>query len=313
MAKKVIIDCDPGIDDAVALSMALFDSRLEVLAVTAVAGNVSAQQVNRNVQAIIDQLDPPRIPRIGSAMEHRQDQLADARHIHGEDGLGHIELPESTHHQQHPADKVICDLAHAYPNELTVVCLGPLTNVAQALRRDAQLAGLLHDLVIMGGSVNCRGNVTPAAEFNIYCDPGSADEVFLAPVTKTLVPLDVTRQVVFSMDLLNQLPSESSGAGLLLAGILPQLFRSYHQVLGQERINLHDAVALLAVSDPELFELEPMAGKVVVDGGVAAGATIFDRRPNRKWPENLDVACTVDATAALQRIIKLLKLAGERS
>jgi inosine-uridine nucleoside N-ribohydrolase len=76
---------------------------------------------------------------------------------------------------------------------------------------------------------------------------------------------------------------------------------------------LHDAVALLAVSDPELFELKPMAGKVVVEEGVAAGATIFDRRPNRRWPENLDVACTVDATAALQRIIKLLKLAGERS
>ncbi len=313
MARKVIIDCDPGIDDAVALSMALFDPRLEVLAVTAVAGNVPAEQANRNVQAIIDYLDPPRIPRIGNTGEQRQGHLVDARHIHGENGLGSVELPVSSHHQQHPAEKVICDLAHTYPEEITMICLGPLTNLARAFQREPRLPGLLDQLVIMGGSVSGVGNVTPAAEFNIYCDPASARTVFRAPVAKTLVPLDVTRQVFFGMDLLNQLPSESTRAGWLLLQILPQIFRSYHQLLGQEVINLHDAVAMLAVTEPELFEMESMAGDVEVQGELSVGATVFDRRSNQVWQENMDVACTVDATVAGQRIIKSLEKAGERS
>ena len=313
MARKVIIDCDPGIDDAVALSMALFDPHLEVLAVTAVAGNVPAEQANRNVQAIIDHLDPPRIPRIGNTVEQRQGNLVDACDIHGENGLGSIELPISSHHQQHPAEKVICDLAHAYPEEITIICLGPLTNMARAFQRDPRLAGLLNQLVMMGGSVHAVGNVTPAAEFNIYCDPASARTVFRAPVAKTLVPLDVTRQVYFGMDLLNQLPSESTRVGWLLSQILPQMFRSYHHILGQERINLHDAVALLAITEPELFEMESMAGDVEVQGELSAGVTVFDRRPNRAWQKNMDVTCTVDATVARQRIIKSLVNAGDCS
>jgi len=313
MARKVIIDCDPGIDDAVALAMALFDSRLDVLAVTAVEGNVPAPQVNQNVQAIIDHLDPPRIPRIGSTLEQQQGHLVDARHIHGDNGLGNIELPVSAHQKHHLAEKVICDLAHAYPDELTVICLGPLTNMARAFQRDSRLAGMLDQLVIMGGSVNGAGNVTPAAEFNIYCDPASARVVFREPVAKVLVPLDVTRQVYFSMDILNQLPPESSRVGWLMAQLLPHFFRSYHQQLGQERIHLHDAVALLAVTDPEIFEREAMAGDVEVKGELSAGATVFDRRPNRAWQENMDVVCTVDATGVGQQIIKSLALAGERS
>jgi purine nucleosidase len=115
------------------------------------------------------------------------------------------------------------------------------------------------------------------------------------------------------MDLLSQLPPESTRVGWLLTRIVPQLFRSYHQLLGQERVNLHDAVALLAVTEPELFEMESMAGDVEVQGELSAGATVFDRRPNRAWRENMDVACTVDATVAGQRIIKSLAIAGERS
>src|SRR5688500_4515515 len=143
MARKVIIDCDPGIDDAVALTMALFDPRLEVVAVTAVEGNVNADQASRNVQSIIERLDPPRMPRIGVASPSENTSSPFAYHIHGKDGLGNIGLDGSELVRQHPADKLICDEVKAAPGEVTVLCLGPLTNMARALARDRHVFGQL--------------------------------------------------------------------------------------------------------------------------------------------------------------------------
>ena len=127
MTRKVILDCDPGIDDAVALAMALFDPRLEVVAVTATAGNVSADQASRNVQAIIEQLDPFRFPRVGCATAPEDCAGTNALHMHGEDGLGNTGFAVSRLHHRHPSEKVICDAVRAEPNRVTLVCLGPLT------------------------------------------------------------------------------------------------------------------------------------------------------------------------------------------
>lgn len=129
MTRKVIIDCDPGIDDAVALSMALFDPRLDVVAVTAVAGNVAADQASRNVQAIIEQLDPPRYPRLGAATAADVSPATDARYVHGDDGLGNAGFAVSRLQHQHPSEKVICDALRSDPNQVSLICLGPLTNV----------------------------------------------------------------------------------------------------------------------------------------------------------------------------------------
>src|SRR5687767_7272834 len=170
MPRKVIIDCDPGIDDAVALTMALFDPRLEVVAVTAVAGNVPAERATLNVQAIVERLDPPRYPRLGAATPAEDVPYIDARHLHGPDGLGGAGLAVSQLARQHPSEKLICDEVHAAPGDITLVCLGPLTNVARALARDSELADNIGRVIIMGGSVKGIGNVTPCAEFNIYAD-----------------------------------------------------------------------------------------------------------------------------------------------
>src|SRR5262249_7219311 len=150
MPRKVILDVDPGIDDAVALALALFDPRLEVVAVTAVAGNVSAEQATRNVQTIIEQLDPPRLPRIGAAVEPERAAPVDARHIHGADGLGNADFPVAELHQRHPSEKVIADEIRAAPDSVTIIALGPLTNVASALRRDPTLAGQIGHLLVTG-------------------------------------------------------------------------------------------------------------------------------------------------------------------
>jgi purine nucleosidase len=213
MVRKVIIDCDPGIDDAVALCLALFDPRLEVVAVTAAEGNVSARQASLNVQAVIEQIDPPRYPRIGVATAGDNSPAIDGYHLHGADGLGNAGFAVSELHRQHPAEKIICDEVRAAPNEVTIVTLGPLTNIARAFQRDAELPHLINRIVIMGGSLNGIGDVTAAAEFNMYFDPASAGAVFRSPTTKTLMPLDVARQVSLTLGILEELPSEERRVG----------------------------------------------------------------------------------------------------
>ena len=313
MTRKVIIDCDPGIDDAVVLCMALFDPRVEVVAVTPVEGVVSAQQTSTNVQAIIDQLDPPRLPRVGTASPPEGAPAIDGTPLNGEDGLGNTGFRVSKLHHQHPSDKIICDEVHAAEDEVVLLCLGPLTNVARALQRDSELGTLINRIVIAGGSVGVGGNVTAAAEFNMYGDPISARIVFRSATTKTLVPLDVTRDVTLDFDVIEELPPESTRAGVFLRRILPFAFRAYHQELGQESIRLHAAVALLSIVQPELFRAEEMAGDVEIRGDLTKGATIFDRRVKTNWRPNMEVATEVDAAAAADCIVRWLAAAGRRT
>ncbi len=311
MARKVIIDCDPGIDDAIAISMALFDSRVEVVAVTATAGNVPAEQASRNVQAVIERLDPPRIPRVGAASFAETSAGIDNRLVHGDDGLGNQGFVASRLHHQHPSEKLICDAVRADPHNVTLVCLGPLTNIARAFQRDPELPVLVDRLVISGGCVDGIGNVTAAAEYNMFFDASSARTVFRSPVTKVLVPLDVTRTVKLTLDFLNKLPPETTRTGAFLRQILPFVFRAYHQHLGQESILLHDAVTMAFVLEPTLFECVEMSGDVETRGELTMGTTVFDRRYNPQWRPNMDVARRTDPETVVGRILDALASAGE--
>jgi inosine-uridine nucleoside N-ribohydrolase len=313
MTKKVILDVDPGIDDAIALTMALFDPQLEVVAVTATGGNVPPDQATRNVQAIIEQLDPPRWPRIGLASMPDDGLPANRTHIFGSDGLGNSNFTEAELHHRHPAEKVLCDEIHAAPEEITIIALGPLTNICRAFQRDPKLQSAIGQIVIQGGAVGGPGDITPAAEFNIFSDPLAARRVFRSPTTKTLVPLDGTRQVVFTYDLLDQLPDDTSRAGRFLRKLLPFLFRSHRQALGVEGIQLHDVVALVAALHPELFEIEMTAGDVETSGELTKGATVFDRRRRTEWRPNLALATGIDTVAVADCILRGLSAAGAAS
>ena len=306
MARKIIIDCDPGIDDAAALCMALFAPALDVVAVTAVEGNVTHDLANANVQTIIEQLDPPKIPRIGMATPNESIGYRPATHIHGNDGLGDAGLNSVAHHQSHPSEKIILDELRSHPGEISILCLGPLTNVARVLKRDPEICNSIREVIMMGGSVSAGGNITPTAEFNMYCDPDSAAEVFRSDVPKALVPLDVTQRIGFTLDFLDNLPGEWDRRGALLRKILPCLYRSYHHELGQESINLHDAVAVLWVLMPNLFESTVMAGKVETAGEHTRGATVFDQRNQRQWHRNVEVVIDVDVNAAIGAMQRIL-------
>jgi len=310
MARKVILDVDPGIDDAVAMTMALFDPRLDVVAVTAVGGNVPPERATRNTQTVIEQLDPPRWPRVGAASQPERDLPADCCHLFGADGLGNADFAVSELHHQHLSEKVIGDELRAAPEEVTIVALGPLTNIANAFRRDPSLPAQVGQLIVMGGTLNGPGNVTPAAEFRIYCDPVAAREVLRSPCTLTLIPLDVASKVVMTFGHLDQLPSEASKAGRFLRKILPYAFRTYRQELGLEGIHLHDAVALVAATNPELFTTERAAGDVETSGELTTGALIFDRRSVPRWRHNMYVATDVDAAGVMDVIMRGLAEAG---
>lgn len=313
MPRKIIIDCDPGIDDALALTVALFDPRLEVVAVTAVGGTVPADRATLNVQAIVERLDPPRYPRLGAASAADDVPYTDGRLLHGPDGLGGAGFQVSKLARQHPAEKLISDEVRAAPGDVTILCLGPLTNLARALTREPDLVDLIGRVVIRGGSVKAIGDVTPGAECNVYADPGAARAVFKSPLAKTLIPLDVTDQVVWNLDLLEKLPADFTRAGKLLRATLPYLFRSHRQHLGLENVRLHDSVGLCAVLHPELFKTEDLTGDVETGGEIATGMTIFDRRPNASHHGGIEVALEVDAAAAADCLVRGLAQAGEHT
>lgn len=309
MARKVILDVDPGIDDAVACCLALFDPSLEVLALTAVAGNVSAEQATRNAGTLVEQLDPPRWPRIGTAAEPEYGRSCDNRKMHGPDGLGGANLPFADLHHGHRSEKLMAELVRTSPDEITLLALGPLTNVARFLERDAVTAERIGQVVSMGGALAGPGNVTATAEYNIYCDPQSARAVYRSSLTKSVVPLDITSQVQFPFDLLEKLPSPESKAGRLLRAILPYRFRACRQELGLEHAHLHDAVALAFVARPDLFTTEEFSGDVETSGELTTGMTVFDRR--RTAPRRgFEVIVAVDAAGVRDWIIAGLENAG---
>ena len=304
MARKIILDLDPGIDDALALCWALLNPNLDVVAVTAVAGNCEAAQATRNLQSIIEALDPPRWPRIGAASDPDAGLPTQGRGLYGPDGMGGINLAVAERQHLLPSEKVICDQVRAAPDAITLVALGPLTNIARAFQRDPELPALLGRIVITGGTVSGPGNISPAAEFNIFCDPASAQKVFRTPSTKTLVPLDVTNQVMLDFDLYRKLPDESTKVGGFLRKILPPAFLAYRQQFGIEGIHVHDTVGLTAVAYPELFTAQEMAGDVETVGELTTGMTVFDRRRQPEWRKNMEVVVDMDREKVIEEIIR---------
>ena len=309
MPRKVILDVDPGIDDAVALAMALFDPRLDVVAVTAAGGNVLPEQASGNLQAVVTYLDPPRLPRIGLAPADMH-LPAKPFNLHGSDGLGGIDLPRVQLHGGHVAEKVMWETIRANPREITIVALGPLTNLSRLLNRDPSIVEILGGVVISGGTVHGGGNATATADLNFYCDPAAARHVVREPLAKTLVPLETTSQLVLEFDFLDQMPDECSRAGMLLRRMLPHAFRAHRQLLGSEGICLHDVVALVAATNPELFDRTSVVADVETAGELTAGMLVVDRRQVRQRRPNADLLVGCDVPAVKDCILRSLATAA---
>lgn len=304
--RKIILDVDPGVGDALAVCLALNLPELEVVAVTATGGNVSPRQASLNVQAIVEHLDPPRLPRIGMA-DDDQPLTTDNRALWGADGLCGAKLRVAELHQQHPSIKLLSDEIRAAPGQVTVIAGGPLTNLAAAFQMEPDLAMQVGHLIIVGGTLLGPGDVTPAAEFNIYCNPEAAQRVLRSPATMTLLPLDVTSTAMLTFDLLNQLPPQDERLGGFLRAVLPGAFQAVRNRQGLEGMYAPEAIAVAAALDPDLISTDRFHCEVETEGRLTHGATVIDRRRRPESQPNVEVAVQLDSARALDCVLEGLK------
>jgi inosine-uridine nucleoside N-ribohydrolase len=304
MARKIILVADPGIDAAFAVALALFEPELEVLAVVATAGNVRSEQATRNVHILIEQFDPPRWPRIGAALAVEYDR--DAADLHGPDGLGGVSLPCAQLHHPHPGDKLIADLVRQWPDEVTIVLLGPATVLARAFDRDPELARMVARIVFVGGAWHDPGDVSALAEFHFWCDPLSARQVLQCGAPVTLIPLDVTRKLIFSPADMRALPSEETRTGQLLRKVVPHGLAPTAGRFGIEGIYLDAVIGLVALARPSAITTRPMVANVETRGELTRGMSVFDARWAPEGRPNIDLAIGLDLTAARQYIHKTM-------
>jgi inosine-uridine nucleoside N-ribohydrolase len=286
LPQKLIIDADPGIGDALAIAVALFDPDIDLIGLTATAGCVTGRTATRNVQAIVENLDSPKWPRLGGLTSDVPVEVPPldpvgemVAKVNGPSGLGNFQVEVADLHNIRDPGRVLTELVRMAPNEITLLTLGPLTNVERACERNSDFLGLLKRFICLGGAVDGGGDVTAAAEFNIFCDPEAARNVLRMPATKTLIPLEISRQAVLTMDHIQRLGiDEASRRGRFFKEMLTYAFRAYHEELGNEGIPLREMVALAAVNHLEIFESRRMAIDVEVAGELTRGTTVADRR-----------------------------------
>jgi inosine-uridine nucleoside N-ribohydrolase len=308
MQHHVVLVADPGIDGAFAIALALHDPGLNVLGLAATAGNVSAEQATRNAHVVIEQLDPPRWPRIGEALPVEYD--VDGRQLHGPSGLGNAVFPCAALHRLHASDKLLLDLVRQQPHEVTIICLGPLTAVARAFDRDPELPSLVKRVVCVGGAWHEPGNATPVAEFHFYCDPVSARQVLRSGAPLTLIPLDVTRKLLFAPSDLLELPAPESRTCTFLRQVVPFGIGATSNLYGIEGFHLKDVLGVVAVSLPGAVTTKPMVVDVEVRGELTRGMSVVDARTQAQGTPNVDLALGVDVAAVRSYIPRILEKAG---
>jgi purine nucleosidase len=307
MARRpLIIDCDPGVDDAIALLLALASpAEFDRLGITTVAGNVPLSLTTANARRICQLAQRPEVPVYAGCPRPILRSLVTAADVHGANGLQGAVLPEPTQPQpsQHAVTFLIDRLTTA-PHPITLATLGPLTNLAVALIQCPAIAQGLDQVVIMGGALG-GGNITPAAEFNIYVDPHAARVVVEAGLPLTMLGLDVTHQVLTTPDRLAALEILGTPVGLAAAGLL----RHYGQIDVERGLfapPLHDPCVIAYLLRPDLFTGRPMRLAVETEGTLCLGRTVGNAYPTAAAPANATVITSADADGIFQLLTERL-------
>ncbi|MEO1919340.1 MAG: nucleoside hydrolase [Paracoccaceae bacterium] len=276
--RNIIIDTDPGQDDAVAILLALGSPELAVLGITAVAGNVPLALTEKNVRTICELADRSDIPVYAGAIRPLVRKLVTAEYVHGKTGLNGPVLPEPTMplQEQHAVDFIVETLMAEAEKSVTLCVLGPLTNIALAMIREPKIVPRIAEIVLMGGGCFEGGNTTPAAEFNIYVDPHAAKIVFEAGVPITMFPLDVTHKALTTRKRVQEFRDMNTKAGTATAELL-DFFERFDEVkYGTEGGPLHDPNVIAWLLKPELYSGRHINIEIETTSELTMGMTVAD-------------------------------------
>jgi pyrimidine-specific ribonucleoside hydrolase len=289
----VILDVDPGHDDAVAIMLACGAPGLDLLALTTIAGNVPLEKTTRNALRILSLIGHTDVPVAAGASSPLRRPLHTAEDIHGESGLDGPEIPDpSFEADERSATELVADTLKATPEPVTLIPTGPLTNIATFLREYPELKSRIARISLMGGSIGL-GNTTPAAEFNVYVDPEAAREVFESGLPIVMCGLDVTHQADTG-------PAEREALRSLgrVGGVITELLQffaaTYKRAFGFDASPLHDPVAVAAVMEPSLLETRPMRVDVECESELTRGETVCDFYGITGKPPNAEVGVALD-------------------
>ena len=300
---KVIIDTDPGVDDAMAIIYACLDPRIELLGLTSIFGNVTTDIATRNALILLE-LAKHKAPVAGGALKPIVQPLREpAWEVHGREGFGDVApgIPQRSALSE-PAHEFICRMVNENPGEIVLCPVGPLTNIALALDHDPSIANKVKSVTIMGGSLDEGGNVTSFAEANIWQDPHAADAVFAADWNVDMIGLDVTHRVTCSPEDFANLAKQAPTLGKFLNDATQFYFSFHVEANGFLGCYMHDPAAVISIIDRELFSFDVTPLNVILEGE-EVGATKRATQSDRK---GVNVAMSVDADAVKHRFLEII-------
>jgi purine nucleosidase len=297
MPRRIIIDTDPGQDDAVAILLALASPELEVVGITAVAGNVPLALTQVNVRKVCELAGKPQTRVFAGAEQPLMRKLVTAEYVHGKTGLDGPTLPEPVMplEAQHAVDFIVETVMASPPGDITLCPLGPLTNIAMAMNREPDMAARLREIVLMGGGFFEGGNTTPAAEFNIYVDPHAAEIVFRSGVPIVMMPLDVTHKALTKRARVERFRAMDTRVGHATAELLDFFERFDEHKYGTDGGPLHDPCVIAWLIKPELFSGRQCNVVVETASELTMGMTVVDWWGVTGRPKNALVMREIDA------------------
>jgi purine nucleosidase/pyrimidine-specific ribonucleoside hydrolase len=312
VATPCILDCDPGHDDAVAILLAAASPVLDLRAITTVAGNGTLDKVTLNARRVCTLGGIRDVPIAAGADRPLARPLETAAHVHGESALDGPALPDpDVPLDPRAADEVIAEVAATAGEPVTLIAIGPLTNVATALDRHPELAGRLREIVVMGGSTE-RGNHTPYAEFNIYVDPEAAARVFASGVRITMVGLNLTHQALATPPVIERLLALDTDLARVVAGWMTFFGSTYEDLWGLPGPPVHDACAVALALDPTLVRCVDAFVAIETEGRWTRGATVVDLHDRLGQAPNARVAMELDAERFWDLTIGAVEALGAR-
>ncbi len=304
----IIIDTDPGQDDAVAILLALASPEIEVLGITAVAGNVPLRLTEKNARKICELAGRPEVKVFAGAIRPMVRHLVTAEEVHGKTGLNGPQLPEPRMplQTQYAVDFIVETLMNADSGTVTLCALGPLTNVALAMIREPKIAPRIKQIVLMGGGFFEGGNVTPTAEFNVYVDPHAADIVLKSGVPITMMPLDCTHKALTTAKRTAAFRSLGTSVGVAVADMLEFFERFDEQKYGTDGGPLHDPCVIAWLLKPELFSGRHCNVTVETASELTMGMTVADWWGVTKRPRNVTFMRDIDHEGFFNLLIERL-------